>query len=167
MNPFDYCRRCLLRDLAGFEAELMHYPDDASAWTMHPQIPNTTGNLALHVAGNLRHFIGATLGNTGYVRDRDAEFSTRHMARSELLVLLHAAREEVDATLRALDPARMDEEFPLEVGGTRLSIGLMLTHLATHLAYHLGQADIHRRVVTFNPKGVGAVGVAGLADGDG
>lgn len=162
MNSVDSIRRCILRDLAGFEAELNGFPDDATVWTMHPQIPNTTGTLALHAAGNLRHFIGATLGGTGYVRDRDAEFSTRNMARRELLVLLHAARDEVDATLRDLDPARMLTPFPLEVAGTTLSTGLMLTHLATHLGYHLGQADIHRRIVSFNPKAVGAMGVKEL-----
>ena len=162
MNSIDSVRRCLLRDLAGFEAELQAFPDDASVWTMHPQIPNSTGTLVLHVAGNLRHFVGATLGATGYVRDRDAEFSTRNLARRELLVLLHAARDEVDVTLRTLSVARLDETYPLEIGGTSLTTGQFLVHLATHLAYHLGQADIHRRVVTFDPKGVGAVGVKEL-----
>ena len=162
MNPVDSIRRCMVRDLGTFEIELASYPDDASVWTMHPQIPNTTGTLVLHVAGNLRHFVGATLGATGYVRDRDAEFSTRNLARRELLVLLHAARDEVDATLRTLSVARLDETYPLEIGGTSLTTGQFLVHLATHLAYHLGQADIHRRVVTFDPKGVGAVGVKEL-----
>ena len=162
MNSIDSVRRCLLRDLGGFEAELNAFPDDASVWTMHPQIPNATGTLVLHAAGNLRHFIGATLGATGYVRDRDAEFSTRNLARRELLVLLHAARDEVDATLRTLDDSRLEATYPLEVGGITLTTGLMLTHLAAHLAYHLGQADIHRRVVTFDPKGIGAVGMRAL-----
>ncbi len=162
MNPIDNIRRCILRDLASFEAELDSFADDALVWAMHPQIPNTTGTLVLHICGNLRHFIGATLGATGYVRDRDAEFSTRNLARQELLVLLHATRDEVDATLRGLSPVHLDEIYPLEVGGTSLTTGLMLAHLATHLAYHLGQADIHRRISTFNPKGVGAVGVKEL-----
>jgi uncharacterized damage-inducible protein DinB len=162
MNPVDSIRRCIVRDLGTFEVELASFPDDASVWSMHPQIPNTTGTLVLHVAGNLRHFVGATLGATGYVRDREAEFSTRNLARRELLVLLHAARDEVDATLRMLDAARLDDPYPLEIGGTTLTTGQFLVHLATHLAYHLGQADIHRRVVTFDPKGVGAVGVKEL-----
>jgi hypothetical protein len=162
VNPIENLRRCIVRDLGTFETELVNYPDDAMVWSMHPQIPNSTGTLVLHVSGNLRHFVGATLGATGYVRDRDAEFSTRNLARRELLVLLHAARDEVDATLRTLHPDRLAESYPLEVGGVTLSIGQMLTHLATHLTYHLGQADIHRRVVTFNPKGVGAVGVKEL-----
>jgi uncharacterized damage-inducible protein DinB len=162
MNAIDHVRRCIVRDLAGFEAEVHGFPDDVSVWTMHPQIPNATGTLVLHVVGNLRHFIGAVLGGTGYVRDRDAEFRTRDLARSELLVMLHAARDEVNDTLRRLDPAQLDAPFPVELGGVTLGTGLMLTHLATHLAYHLGQADIHRRVVTFNPKAVGAVGVKEL-----
>jgi hypothetical protein len=40
-------------------------------------ISNSAGNLCLHLIGNLNHFIGATLGNTGYVRNREQEFSSK------------------------------------------------------------------------------------------
>jgi len=160
----DAVRRCLLRDLDGMLAELDGYPDDASVWALPDGIANSTGTLALHLAGNLRHFIGAQLGGTGYLRDRDAEFATRDASRDELRALLRAARHEVDATLRALDPARLAEPFPAPFGKDRLDTALALVHLATHLAYHLGQADIHRRVVTGSRAPVGAMAVAPLTE---
>ncbi len=80
----DAIRRCMLRDLDGMLAELDGYPDDASVWALPDGIANSTGTLALHLAGNLRHFVGGQLGGTGYVRDRDAEFADRGLSRDEL-----------------------------------------------------------------------------------
>jgi hypothetical protein len=161
----DAVRSCILRDLGTLADELAAFPDDASVWQEHPAIPNTTGTLVLHAAGNLRHFVGAVLGGDGYVRDRDAEFATRGTARSELVRLLTEARAAVDGTLTRLDPAQLGEPYPLEVAGHRPQTGAFLVHLATHLAYHLGQADIHRRVVTGNREGVGAMSPLGPVGG--
>jgi len=69
----DDLSRVLVRDLRTLAAELDAYPDDASVWACPPGIPNAAGTLVLHVAGNLRHFVGARMGGTGYVRDRAAE----------------------------------------------------------------------------------------------
>ena len=66
------------RDLAQLRGEVEAYPDDASLWRLHPGIFNSGGGgggLVLHLTGNLLHFIGAVLGGSGYVRDRDAEFA--------------------------------------------------------------------------------------------
>lgn len=160
----DAVRRCLLRDIDGFLLELDGYPDDASVWAVPAGIGNSTGTLAVHVAGNLRHFVGAGLGDTGYQRDREHEFAVRDLNRDALAALLVAARDEVDATLRALDPMRLEEQHPLPFGPVRLPIGLALVHLATHLGYHLGQADIHRRVVTGDKRPVGALGLQALTE---
>jgi hypothetical protein len=45
-----------------------------------------------------------------------------------------------------------------------VSTGLFLTHLVAHLAYHLGQIDYHRRLVTGQTDGVGAVSIPALLD---
>jgi hypothetical protein len=138
-----------LRDIDGLRAQIELYPDDESPWKIVEGCPNTGGTLVLHLVGNLRHFIGATFGGTGYVRDRDAEFATRGVSRQDLLVLVAAARSEVSATLSALDPPVLSAPCDLPRG--RLSTtGLWLMHLGGHLAYHLGQLDYHRRTVTGN-----------------
>jgi len=159
----DDLSRVLVRDLRTLAAELDAYPDDASVWACPPGIPNAAGTLVLHVAGNLRHFVGARMGGTGYVRDRAAEFAARGLSRGELRAQVEAAAGEVSAALARLDARRMDEEFPDPIGGVRLSTGRFLLHLVAHTGYHLGQIDYHRRTVTGDARGVGAVPIAALA----
>jgi uncharacterized damage-inducible protein DinB len=160
----DAVKRCLMRDLAGFELELDAYRDDASVWELPTGVNNSTGTLTLHACGNLRHFIGAILGKSGYVRDRDAEFAVRGLQRTELEMLLAVTRDEVSRALDQLDSDQLALDFPIPIGKTTLSTGRFLVHLATHLTYHLGQADMHRRVVTGQSNGVGTVAVAPLGD---
>ena len=50
------------RDLNKLKSEIEQYPDEADLWKKGGSIPNSGGNLCLHLCGNLRHFIGATLG---------------------------------------------------------------------------------------------------------
>ncbi|HEX2719050.1 MAG TPA: hypothetical protein VHM67_15380, partial [Gemmatimonadaceae bacterium] len=81
----------LTRELLALRRGIEAYPDDASVWRPMPGIANVGGTLALHIAGNLQHFIGAVLGGTGYVRDRDAEFARRDVSRDEILREIDAA----------------------------------------------------------------------------
>ncbi len=159
----DYAR-LIGRELATVRDELLAYPDTAAIWTLPPGLPNSAGTLALHIAGNLRWFIGAQLGGSGYVRDRDAEFSARDIGRDELIRQVEAASDEVTRALAMLDDARLDQPFPLEVAGARLPVGRFIAHLAVHLGYHLGQLDYHRRIVTGVNKPLGALAPAALAD---
>ena len=151
------------RDLAAFRRTIAAFPDDRGPWTPVPGVPNTAGTLALHAAGNLRHFVGAALGGTGYVRDRAAEFTRRDVSRAELVAGLEAAEQEVKATLAALDPAALEAEHPVPPAGLRVSTADYLIHLATHLSFHLGQADVHRRAVTGDTASVNPVSVRELA----
>jgi hypothetical protein len=155
--------RLIRRELTSLRDELLAYPDERAMWEVPKGLPNSGGNLALHLIGNLRFFIGTQLGATGYVRDRDAEFAKRNVPRAELIAGIEAAADEVTRTLATLDAAQLDKPFPVEVGGNRLQTGLFLQHLASHLAYHLGQVDYHRRVVTGSSVSVGAVPVPPLA----
>lgn len=160
----DAVRRCLLRDLDTMVRELAAYPSDAAAWARVPGLPNVAGTLTLHCAGNLRHFIGAVLGQTGFVRDRDAEFARRDVPRTELTAELLQARADVDRTLRRLDTAQLGAPYPVPFAGVSLDTGTALIHLGTHLAYHLGQMDYHRRIVTGEEVGVDAVALPPLID---
>lgn len=153
---------CLLRDLTTFATELDAFPDEAGIWALPPGVSNSTGTLTLHCCGNLRTFIGARLGGTGYLRDRDAEFATRGVPREELKALIATTCDEVQRTLAALSDEAVAAMPAMELGRTLLPMPLALVHLATHLAYHLGQADIHRRLATGENRTVGAMGVNGL-----
>ncbi len=137
--------------------EVDAYPNDGAPWRMMPGLPNSGGTLVLHCAGNLQHYIGAVLGGTGYVRDRPAEFSRRNVPRSELGAELDRAMSAVEQSLAALPPEVLRRPFPVEVGGRILSTDVFLAHSASHLAYHLGQLDYHRRLVTGSNEPVGAM----------
>jgi hypothetical protein len=162
----DALKRILLRDLDALRREIQAYAREDDLWTVPPGIQNSAGTLARHAAGNLQHFIGAQLGGTGYVRDRDAEFAGRTVPRSELEAGLAQTMRAVRTTLDTLAPERLAEPYPLEVGGVRLSTGMFLVHLATHLAYHLGQVDYHRRLVTGEGATVGAQSLPALLADD-
>ena len=158
----DELSRVISRDLAALQREIGAYPDDAAPWAPLGGLTNCGGTLALHVAGNLRHFVGAGLGGTGYVRDREAEFGTRDLSRAELQARVGEAIADVRAALAACDPAVLEQPFPLEVGGRHPGTRLFLLHLAAHLAYHLGQVDAHRRGVTGQSQTVDALSIAEL-----
>ena len=154
----------LLREMAAVQRSVQAYPDDASVWAQPDGVPNAGGTLVLHLAGNLQHYVGAVLGGNGYVRDRAAEFSRRDVPRAALLAEVAAALSAVERTLPTLREESLSQPYSEKIGGRVLTIETFLVHLATHLAYHLGQLDYHRRVVTGDAKGVGALspGAIGL-----
>jgi hypothetical protein len=160
-------RTLILRELRAARRELESYPDDASVWRAVPGIPNTSGTLALHLAGNLQHFFGAALTRDGYTRDREAEFARRDVPRAELLAGLDAAAASVERALQQLPDDALTSVYPLPVPTGRVDTLVWLMHLTSHLAYHLGQMDYHRRVVTGNTAGVDAVSVRELPKSEG
>lgn len=147
MPTVDDLRTVLLRDLRALGREVQRYPDDPAVWRAVPGLTNAGGTLVLHLAGNLRHFIGAVLGQTGFIRDRDSEFSLRGQSRAELGQLVEQTIADVDRTLAALTDAQLAADYPLPLAGKQLTTSRFLMHLAVHLTYHLGQIDYHRRAV--------------------
>jgi uncharacterized damage-inducible protein DinB len=152
----------MLRDLRALDREIAAYPDDETLWLTPNGISNSAGNLALHVAGNLQHFIGARLGDSGYVRNREKEFATRAATRAELVAELVRAKQAVHAALSDRDPASAPPVFPDQIAGKTMTSEVFLLHLVAHLAYHLGQVDYHRRITTGDAKTVDTVSVSTL-----
>lgn len=136
------------RDIEKVKAEISQYENDADLWKVSDDITNSAGNLALHIAGNLKHFFGAVLGETGFVRDRDGEFSRTGVSKRDIIADLDAAAAAVSLTLEKLSEADLEKTYPIEVFGKPQNIGSLLTHLSTHLNYHLGQINYHRRLLS-------------------
>lgn len=135
------------RDLAKLKTEIAAYSNEPNLWKIDGSILNSAGNLTLHICGNLQHFIGAVLGNSGYVRDRDLEFSRKHVPIAELLEEIDVTRDVVIKTLNNLDEGVFDQTYPVEVFGKPMTTGFFLVHLATHLNWHLGHINYHRRLL--------------------
>jgi uncharacterized damage-inducible protein DinB len=135
------------RDLNKLKGELKAYRREENIWKTSGEITNSAGTLALHLIGNLNHYIGSEMGNTGYVRDRDAEFSKRNVSRNELLIEIDETRQVVANSLLKFPEDWFDRKYPLEEFGYPMTYEYFMVHLVSHINYHLGQVNYHRRLL--------------------
>ena len=135
------------RELDKLTNEISLFKSEQNIWVIGKGISNSAGNLTLHICGNLQHFIGNVLGNTNYIRNRDFEFSAKNISRDKLIGEIITTKEAVAATLTKLAENELQEEYPLEVLGYKMTKQYFLIHLFGHLNYHLGQINYHRRLL--------------------
>ena len=160
----DDVRRILIRELEAMAREVELFPDDDVLWRTVPGVTNSAGNLALHACGNLKHFVGAVLGGTGYVRDRPAEFAARSGRREDVARQVRETADVVAKALARVPPSALAAPYPEPHDGVQLPSGRFLLHLCVHLAFHLGQAGYLRRVLTADTRTSGAVSLKALSD---
>jgi hypothetical protein len=136
------------RDLTRLVQELSAFSNEETLWQIVPPITNSAGNLALHLEGNLREYIGRQLGNVAYSRQRDLEFATKVLPKQDLIRRLQAVSELVPGIVSGLSGPALEATYPEEVYSPALSTGQFLLLLYGHLNYHLGQIDYLRRMLT-------------------
>ena len=154
--------RVMLRDLAAMRREVEQYPDDETLWKAVPGLSNAGGNLVLHVAGNINHFVGKVLGESNFVRNRDAEFMKRGLTRAQLVKEVDHTMNEVTRTFSSLSVSKLAGIFPQDVNGNQIPTDTFLVHLVSHLGYHLGQVDYHRRCATGDDTTIGTMSLPAL-----
>ncbi|MBS7255877.1 DinB family protein [Flavobacterium branchiicola] len=137
------------RDLSKLKLEIESYQTESSLWIIDKSISNSAGNLCLHLIGNLNTYIGTELGKTGYVRDRPLEFSLKDIPKSELISKIESTILMINNVLDTLTEEDLKAIYPQIVFEKEMTTGFFLTHLSTHLAYHLGQINYHRRLLDF------------------
>lgn len=140
-------KKLIIRDLEKLKTEIEAYKTESNIWLVPEGISNSAGNLCLHLVGNLNHFIGAVLGNTGYVRQRDLEFSLKDVPRAELVEKIEGTIAMIGEVMDKITDEQLASEFPIVVFSKGDTTGYFLGHLATHLDYHLGQINYHRRLL--------------------
>lgn len=140
-------KKILLRDLTKLKQEIGLYSTDAALWKIDKNIANSAGNLCLHLVGNLNAYIGAELGKSGYIRQRDLEFSLKDIPKQELIQKIEETILVVERVLSSFPEEKLQEEFPLVVLAEKTSNEYFLVHLTAHLSYHLGQVNYHRRLL--------------------
>ena len=136
-----------LRDLEKLKTEISSFKDEKKVWMISGDIKNSAGNLCLHLCGNLQHFVGAILGNSGYVRKRDEEFSKKNVPIRELVAEIELTIKVVQKTLQELKEEDLQKTYPINVFGYEMTTEYLLTNMAAHLTYHLGQINYHRRLL--------------------
>lgn len=135
------------RDLDRLLKELKAYNDEEKLWIVKNEISNSGGNLVLHLSGNLKHFVGAILGGSSYIRKRDDEFGLSGVKKSELISEIKETKKVVAETLKELEEEKLTEIYPINVFGKEMTTLFFLQHLYGHLNYHLGQMNYHRRLL--------------------
>lgn len=135
------------RDLNKLKEEIEGYQTESQLWVIDKNISNSAGNLCLHLIGNLNTYIGAELGKTGYIRNRPLEFSAKDIPKNQLISKIDETILVVNNTLDILTEADLETIYPQIVFEKEMTTGFFLVHLSTHLAYHLGQINYHRRLM--------------------
>lgn len=135
------------KDLRNMINEVKLFRNEENLWKTTGAVKNTSGNLVLHILGGANHFFGALLAGTGYVRERDLEFSKKGVARAELISQLDMLIPLVTGTLLSLKESQMEDEYPVPFDGARQTYSYVLVRLYAHLGYHLGQINYLRRIL--------------------
>jgi uncharacterized damage-inducible protein DinB len=136
------------RDLSRLIQEVEALDDDSQLWAKTEGVSNSAGNLALHLEGNLREYVGRQLGNVPYQRQRDQEFSASGLSRADLVRRLEEVRDIVVKAISSLSDQRLTAPFPERVLDIEWSTQQFIFHLLGHFNYHLGQIDYLRRFLT-------------------
>ena len=136
------------RDLNRLIKELEAYNEETTLWKLEPGISNSAGNLTLHLIGNLNHFIGTGILHSGYVRERDKEFSDKNVPREKLISDVRDVIVMIKNAMNNFSVEDLEKDFPIEINNTTTSAHHTITHLYGHLNYHLGQINYHRRLLS-------------------
>jgi len=111
---------------------------DEQLWVKPYTYGNSIGNLILHITGNLNYFIGAQIAQTGYVRQRDQEFSGSGKPKAQLLSAFDQAIEMVVNTISKQSDS--DWSAPYSAERTELKNRFsMVLKCAGHADHHIGQ----------------------------
>ena len=135
------------KELDKLAEDISAYETEEQLWKISGDILNSGGNLCLHLTGSLQHFIGATLGDSGYIRNRDAEFKLKNIPRQKLLEEISNSKRIVTDTLEQISKKELDSNFPITVLDEPATTEYMLVFFLKHLTYHIGQVNYHRRLV--------------------
>jgi uncharacterized damage-inducible protein DinB len=135
------------RDLTRLKNEIEQYKNETDIWEIKGQISNSAGNLCLHLIGNLNRYIGKELGGKDFIRNRELEFTSKNIPREELIRRVANTIEVINQTFDNYDEKHLENEYPILVFDHKTSTEYFLVHLTTHLTYHLGQINYHRRLI--------------------
>jgi len=142
----NYLTELFERDLLKLRDELNNFKNEDNIWKKVDGVTNTAGTLTLHLLGNLNFCIGTQLGHTGYVRNREHEFSATGISREELVAGIESLIPVIKDTLPGLTDEQLAAIYPLGFYGTK-STTFYLAHFYGHFNYHLGQINYLRRIL--------------------
>lgn len=135
------------RDLNRLRKQIDSFQTDDALWQTLPGVTNSAGNLALHLEGNLREFVGRQLGQLPYERKRDLEFSSKGLTKVDLGTRLEELNRTIPSVVESLSKEDLETQYPQIVFEAPMTTQEFLFHLYGHLNWHLGQVDYLRRIL--------------------
>ena len=136
--------KLLIRDLNRLSEEITKTSPEF-LYKKTDNIKNSIGNLALHLCGNLSHFIAHVLGKDSYIRKRDDEFNTNSLSKNDIINEVSHTITRLEETAGSVNSIDLSKDFPIKVFSENMSTEAFLIHLYGHLNYHLGQINYLRR----------------------
>ncbi len=101
---------------------------------------NSAGHLVLHLTGNLSYYIGARIADTGYVRDRDREFTEKQPPhKDEALRAFDRTIAMVVATIRRQESDDWGKPYTGEREPEATDRFQIFVRCAGHAYHHVGQ----------------------------
>ena len=121
---------------------------DDQIWSRPYPYGNSIGHLLLHITGNLNYYVGAQIAQTGYVRNRDLEFSDQTRKSKNVLIReFDEAMAIVQDTIAKQSPGDWSAAYTakgLEDAGNRFTVFL---RCAAHMDHHIGQIMYLRKEI--------------------
>jgi uncharacterized damage-inducible protein DinB len=120
---------------------------DDQIWMRQTQNENSIGNLVLHLAGNVRQWIGHGVGGRADDRQRDTEFAARGgLDKAALLARLDDSVNNAVAIVTAVSPDQMTREVVIQ----KYTVTIMeaIYHVVEHFAGHTGQILFATKLLT-------------------
>ncbi len=107
-------------------------------WQRSGDNANSIGNLLLHLAGNIRQWIGHGVGGLADIRERDKEFAARGgRSTAEVLGLFEKTVEDAMGVLQKLPRERLTERTKPQ--NRDVAILEAIYQVVGHLQLHVGQ----------------------------
>ena len=124
-------------------AELHNWVDPLSEeqfWRNPFSYGNSVGHLVLHVTGNLSYYVGARIAGTGYVRNRDLEFSeARKLPKADAMQKFDETIAMVIASIEKQSEADWTAPYTAEREPDSKNRVTLFLRCASHLYHHVGQ----------------------------
>jgi hypothetical protein len=142
----NYLAELYVRDLLKLRDEINNFKNEENIWRKTDGISNPAGTLVLHLLGNLNYTIGSIMGGTGYLRNREQEFSLTDVPRETLIEDIDKTIEVVKKSLAGITQSKLEETYPLQMFGDRSTVFYLVSFYG-HFNYHLGQVNYLRRIL--------------------
>jgi len=140
-------KQLIKRDILRLKREIALYNNEDAIWLVNANITNSAGNLCLHLIGNLNAYLGVGLAGTSYIRKRDLEFSLKGIPKAQLINSIDETILVVESALNKVTGEQANNDFPIVIWDKPTRMMYTLVQLSTHLNYHLGQINYHRRLL--------------------